>query len=273
MRFGRYYELAIGLGDRAVQIKPPINIVFSCDKSISGGLNKLNIKIYNLKEDSRNKLVKDTDSATYIPIQLKIGYNNKADLIFKGNVQTGSTTKEGVNYISNLECYDGGFTYSTASISTTAKSNQVITNSLLKSLKGLDIGLINKKFSYLRPKVLCGNPLDILKNVLDSDEEIFIDNERIYILNKNQVVGTYTPLVNAKSGLLNIPQRQQRVTSFITVINPTLRLGGLFSLVSKNAKFVNGVYKMISCNYTGEYVGNDWKQSVTGLLQGEYNRL
>lgn len=273
-RFLRNYELTIGVtGLISTVIKPPIRIAFSCDKSVIGGLNKLNIKIYNLKEDTRLNLVKDLESSTYKPIQLKIGYRDKKELIFKGDVRRGINQKEGVNFISYLECLDGGHGFENSVISKSVKTGNILTSTLVSTLQNISIGLINKDFTIIRPKILIGNPIEILKDTLNNDEELFIENEQIFIIKNKQTIGTYLPLVSANSGLLNVPERQQQITTFDTVINPSLRLGGKCILESKTAPHVNGIYKIQSMSYVGDTHGSDWNQKVQGILQGDYKGL
>jgi len=97
-RFDRNFEFIFGRGDQAVIVRPPLRIQFS-GQSFGGsvdasgvplGLNKIQIKIYNLTEANRNALVKDANEQRYIPIQLKVGYGNSLEPLFRGSVHRGT---------------------------------------------------------------------------------------------------------------------------------------------------------------------------------------
>lgn len=273
-RFSRTYEVIINRGSLNLTIRPPLRIVFSCDKSCVGGLNKLSLKIYNLKETTRLSLVKDreTDSSKYA-IQLKIGYQGSDELIFKGNVFKSYVNKEGVDFIVSMECYDGGFSYANSRISKVIKQTDSLIQTLVDSMQSIDIGKISISRQLGRPKVVIGNPLEILKSNLKEGEEIFIDNEQFFYVKNNEVVTRFTPLVSSETGLINTPEREQRKTTFDTTLNHSIRLGGLCELLSKNASYVNGLYRVQNITYDGDSHGSDWKQKVTGVLLSNYTGL
>ena len=49
---------------------------------------------------------------------------------------------------------------------------------------------------------------------------------------------------------------------FKSLLNPTLRVGGLCEIQSKTAPHVNGLWKIVNIQYVGDSEGNDWFQTV-----------
>ena len=271
MRFNRDYELVIGEGTQAVIIKPPLNIVFDVYKSVTGGLNKANITISNLKESNRLRIVKDTEEQKRIVVVLKVGYQDSLQTIFQGTVETGKNKREGVNFLSELECLDGGFDFKYSFTSKTVKGKDFAINELLKDLPNTQKGKITNLEILTRPKVLLGNTYKILEDMIENETaDLYIDNEQLNIIKKDEVTSGNTPLVNALSGLINTPTRENKEVTFDTMMNPTIKIGQRVALESITAPHLNGVYKVDTINYKGEYDGDSWNQTVTGKALSDF---
>ena len=265
MRFNRDYELVVGEGTQAVIIKPPLNIVFDVYKSVAGGLNKANITISNLKESNRLRIVKDTEEQKRIIVILKVGYQDSLQTIFQGTVETGKNRREGVNFLSELECLDGGFDFKYSFTSKTVKGKDLAVNELLKDLPNTQKGKVTDLEILAHPKVLLGNTYKILEDMIQGEtEDLYIDNEQINIIKKDEVTSGNTPLVSATSGLINTPTRENKEVTFDTMMNPTIKIGQRVALESITAPHLNGVYKVDTINYKGEFDGGSWTQTVTG---------
>jgi hypothetical protein len=270
MRFGRNYELTIGINTGAVVVKPPMKIVFSCDKSIYGGLNKLNIKIHNLKESNRLSIVKDTENQKRIPVILKVGYLDGIETIFKGTIQKGSNDRSGADFISTLECLDGGFDFLNSYTSKTVRGKDTAISSIINDMPSTAVGKVTTQAQLVRPKVLVGNSVKLIEEFLSPDETYYIDNEQLFIVKPDDVVSSFIPVVSAQTGLINTPQRQSQKVTFETMMNPALKLGSFVKLVSKTAPHLNDIYKIETMNYSGDSDGNDWKQSVTSITGKQF---
>jgi hypothetical protein len=62
----------------------------------------------------------------------------------------------------------------------------------------------------------------------------------------------------------------QKEVKFETMMNPLLRIGGLMQLESLYDKRFNGVYKINTIHYKGDYSGNDWKQEIFCMACNDY---
>lgn len=273
-RFFRDYELIISPpSGSAVVVKPPMKIVFSCDKSSTGGLNRLNAQVFGLSEKSRLAIVKDAEERKRIPIVLRAGYEGNIETIFQGTIHRSSNDRQGSNFISSIEALDGGEDYLRGHVSKTVANKEQAVSAVLESLPNTESGKLTELKEITRPKVMVGNPLKILPSLLQPNETFYIDNEQLFIIKNNDVVQSYIPLVEAKTGLLKTPQRESQKVTFETLMNPSLKLGGRCDLKSKVAPYLNGILKIESMTYSGDYEGEDWKQSVTGIPASNFKVL
>lgn len=270
-RFDRDYELTIQVEQRrAVVITPPMRIAFSADKSVSGGLNKITVKAYNLTEANRLAIQKDPEQQKRIPFSLRVGYSGSLGLIFKGTVFKASSRREGAEIVTEIEGLDGGFDFLNSYVNRTVKGKDSAISGILSDLPNTQRGKITGQSALIRPKVMVGSAMTVLDSLIDEGATWYVDDERLYVLKQDDVISSYIPLVSSDTGLVNTPDREQSRVTFETLMNPALKIGGLCQLESITAPQLNGVYRIDSMGYSGDNYGNDWKQSVTAILTNEY---
>ena len=274
-RSDRNFRLVIGTNDStAVIIKPPLNVIFDGDKSAAGfGLNKLNLTIPNLKESNRLAMVKDAEQFKRIPVLFEAGYGPNLEKIYQGNIHRGAIVRQGSDINVNLECIDGGFDALNSFTSQTVKGRRLAVDKILEDMPNITVGKITDQESTIRPHVLVGSSYQQLLSLVADDEELFIDNEKLFILKKNEVVSLFVPRVDFESGLMNTPERENSIVTFETMLNPALRVGGLCNLQSQLAKYLNGVYKINTINYSGDYYGDNWRQTVSAFQAPNFTKV
>lgn len=268
-RFDRAFRLIVQTSDSgAVVVQPPFRIAFTVDKTTDKTLNKANIKIYNLSAVNRDFLVKDADDTKKIGVELLIGYGSKVERIFKGSVHVGAVAREGNDLVATLECQDGGYDFRNSYTSQTVKGDPV--NAILSDMPNTSKGKVttNRTISN-RPTVLVGNSYKLLGSTL-TGQRFFIDDEALNIINDDEVLSDVIPIVEAATGLLNTPVREEKKVTIQTILNPALRIGNLYQLYSVYAKHLNGVYKIETISYDGDYEGSNWFQTVVGTLTKDY---
>jgi len=269
-RFTRDYRLTIGLGANQVEIRPPFNISFSSTENIfNKSLNKLNVTIPGLKQATREKLIKyELDKQKYFPIQLEIGYQNRLYRAFKGSVRTGELSRQGATFVNTLECYDGHPDFTQAFTNKVVSGRSLAIDAILEDMPNTEKGVVTTLSDTLRPKVLVGPSSELLSKIAQG-KEFYIKDEKIFITNDDEVVSSIAPLVTAKTGLKGTPQQDHIDTVFTTVLNPTLKIGGLCELESVTNPDVNGTYKIHQITTTGAYKGA-WEQVVTCRPANEF---
>lgn len=268
-RFTRDYILTIGIGAQKVEIRPPINISFSAIENVDNrALNKLQVKIPGLKESTRLKLIKyELDKSIYLPIELIAGYEGSIHRIFKGSVQTGILSRDGQLTIT-LDCQDGHPDFNEAYTSKTVTSRALAIDALIADMPNIQKGVITQLKNISRPKVLVGSSSALLSDIAEG-RQMYIKDEKLYLLNENEVISGIAPIVSAETGLKSIPVQDRIETTFTTMLNPSLKIGQLCELVSSKNPAVNGLYKIWQIVTNGAYKGV-WEQTVTVRAQNDY---
>lgn len=267
MLFNRDYELTIQYDDVTVTVKPPMRITFDAFKSHDGGLNKCVVNIYNLREDTRMKLVKNPEDndRRVISFALKVGYDGQFKTVFSGQAFRGEYSKDDVDFISKLESLDGGFDLLNKVVVKTVSGKE---NAIKQVLEGSEtkLGVITQQSQLTRPKIIVGNVIKKLGDLLEPGQTWFIDDGKLNILGDGEAIKGFIPLVNSDTGLITTPKKEQNIIEFETLMNPSIRLGGLVELQSVVYPGFNGRHKVFEINYKGDYDGDSWSMAVRCLV-------
>lgn len=273
MRVNRDFRLEIAPAGGTIAITPPLRIVFEAQKSTRGQLNKLRVQIYNLNEDKRLRLVKDAEENKIIPMALQVGYQESLELVFRGNIYTGSNSREGADIVTNIESLDGQYDVKNAFTNRTVEGSSQAIKAILDSFQLVGEGKIAERPEITRPRVLVGNSAKLIDSVVAENEAWFIDDEKLYIIRDDQVIGSFIPVVSAATGLISTPERENKEVTFETLMNPSLKAAHRCQLISTTAPHLDGVYRIDTITYSGDNYGDDWKQTVTGRLAGNAEQI
>jgi len=269
-RFLRDYRLTIGIGARAVVVLPPFRITFSVDKSDQSDLNKMTLKAYGLGPDKRLQLIRDDDQGDHFPIQLDVGYVAGIETIFRGSIDTASSGREGAVFVTTISALDGGNDFLRAFVSAAVTSKAAAIDAIIGTMPNTAKGKIGAMSELIRPKILVGSSVAVVGEMLDADQRWFIDDERLNILGGNEIVSSFVPVISAETGLKNTPESRGKELTLVTWMNPSLKVGGLFRLISVTAPHLNAIYKTSLISYSGDTDGNDWSQTVTAAIAENY---
>lgn len=270
-KFNRNYKLIvetvtpipfITAGTRSVEIALPFTMEFDIKRSLSGAANSSVIRIYNLKPETRNQILKTFyDIGNYKKVTLRAWYGETLNfpMVFTGNVSQAFSVRQGNNFITQIQAYDGGFAYVNSRLNlsvpkTGATSNRSIIESAVDSLSayGVSRGAIgNYPGNVEKGYVACGNTTEILSNELTGNG-FFIDNGRANCLREDEYIyDSVTPTINSNSGLLGTPVREQGWVIVETLFEPQAYVGQRVFLESTTEKNYNGAYKVVSIHHKG----------------------
>lgn len=246
-----------------IEIAPPFTVEFDITRHTLSSANVCQIRIFNLNEKTRNQIYFNSfDQSDLRTISLVAGYGtSNLPTIFTGNLTQAWSVREGVNFITQIECFDGGFAFVNGTVNITFPSGTPLTiviQNLMTYLPGVSIGAIgNFTGTLTRANTYSGNPAQILTELTGG--AFFIDNGKAYALKTTDYVplagvsGQSLPviLVNDQTGLLNTPVREQSMFRFEMLFEPSLNVGGLVQLASSTNPQANGIYKITAVNHRG----------------------
>lgn len=301
IKFGRNYRLTIenfddtiitdlqtgqqsssSLSPTATVIEFPLSASFTIKRGISNSPNSLDIQLVNLNKTTRDAIFQDRSNyfssgrgdVTYRSIKLEAGYGDNLYTVFQGNLFEAGSTRRGPDIITYINARDGGYDSNLTQIFQTINA-PVSQKQLIETLAGqfpnLQIGAIaDNGVIFYRPVVCNGNVYEIIKQYGGND--IFIDLEKIYYLRDFEVIEEEDLLIDATTGILDTPNRQNSGLFVTTLFEPSAVLGRRVQLRSSILPQYDGRYRINSivhdCVISGT-TGGDCKTTLGLLIEGQ----
>lgn len=254
-KFGRSYSLFVQAIDGSIiEIGLPFTIEFDITRNTLTSANICSIRIYNLSENNRNKIRKNVmDYGDLRTIVLQAGYENNNPIIFSGNITQAWSVREGNNFITQIECFDGGFAFANALYSKSFPANTAqrdIIIDMMLNLPGVSLGAVGSYPGNIsRGNSYSGTTTDLLGEMTGGG--FFIDNQTSFALGNNECRNGGIPIISSASGLLGTPILEQTILSFDVLFEPRAVVGQKIKLESITDQNFNGFYKVTSVKHRG----------------------
>lgn len=262
-KFGRAYKLQVSSSiGKLLTVELPFTLEFDITQSTLSSANVCQIRIFNLSQENRELIRHNvTDyGEPFQTVSLAAGYGSNLPTIFSGNVSSAWSVREGVNFITQIECYDGGVDFITGrfgqSFAAGAFSEKTIVTTLASSLPSATLGAVGNYDTTLitRGNAHSGNTMQILNDITSSSGgSVFIDKGKVYVLKTNEYVldPNGISIITSASGLLGTPMLERTRTVFDMVFEPQLYVGRAVILDSITANNFNGLYKIVGVKHRG----------------------
>ena len=261
-KWTRNYVLTVQVdqkGKEYVDIKFPLTISFHIKRSINSTANTASITVLNLSEATRRKVFLDNYKFMYYKgIELRAGYGEEIEtlpLIFKGNIQSAFSKRNGVDYETSMEALDGGFAYVNANSNRQfpkGTTDRQAIKQLIADLKEYHVNpghIGNFNLSLSRGNSITGSTIENIGSF--SENNFFIDLEKMNCLLDNEGFYGNIKVIDADCGLLGSPLREEAFLTFEMIFEPRLQIGQLVELKSQTEFIYNGTYKVIGIEHSG----------------------
>lgn len=257
-KFGRTYRLKVQTVDNStIGIQLPFTVEFDITRNVLTSANVASLRIYNLSQVTRNKIRKNiNDYGALRGVNFQAGYGDTLSLAFNGNITQAWSVREGVNFVTQIESFDGGYAFANAKTDSTFPTgtpNTAIVTSFFGDLSqnGVTPGAIGKSFTgaITRGNAYSGNTCDVIKEFTSG--RFYIDNGKSYCLDDNECLLGQIAVIDANAGLLNTPVWEQSILNFDMLFEPRLQMSQLIQLTSVTEPILSGQYKVISLKHRG----------------------
>lgn len=273
-KFNRVYSLSVEVdnginttplrpefrANKNVTITLPYTVKFQISRRTLTSAQTGTFRVYNLGVEIRNAIQKDVFQFTQLrAIQFKAGYDTPngsfMPLVFNGTVLTAYSYREGVNWITEIEAFDGGWQMANANnialtLAAGTTTSDVITQ-LAKQLPNLSGSPIVGSFpsANLRGEVLFGNAWSLL--IQKSNGQVMIDNGQVKALQYNEVIRGEIPVISSETGLLNSPKRTTSTLEFDMIFEPRLTVAQIVRVESSSNRQFNRNWKVMAFDHHG----------------------
>lgn len=273
-KFDRKYKLSVGLfGGGTLEIAPPFTIEFDIKRNTFSSANISSVRIHNLSQKNRRLIRKDVNQFGDVrQLVLSAGYGDNLPVVFKGQITQAWSVRESVDFITEIQCFDAGYAFQNATFNQnfpSGTSNTTIIDSMMTSLGsfGVTKGVIGGVSGTIgRGNAFAGNTSSIITELTGGG--FFIDNGVANVLSQNQYIEGDVLLINAASGLLGTPLREQTNVRVDILFEPRVKPGYLVQVESIGEEGFDNYYKVIAVHHRGiisETVAGSCTTSLTLL--------
>lgn len=257
-KLGRNYILTIQdlNSNSVITITPPFTLKFNINRGMWGSPSSAVLQVYNLNENTRSFIRKDENDWGFVKmVTLLAGYGNDLSTILRGTVHKAYSERSGVDFITNIEVFDGGAAFINSSFDGQFKSGTQVSYALkaiAKSLEpfGVDIGAVSKNYARTikRGNTYSGNAMDLLSEL--SGGGAFIDNSKLHILTDSEYLDGDILSINSQNGLTGVPRREWNNVTFPMLLESRAYLNQLV-IIDIGKKEFDGQYKIRTINHSG----------------------
>lgn len=272
-KFGRAFHLvAQTTTGLTVSMELPFSIEFDITRNVFSSTNVAQIRIFNLAPNTRNSLRKNViDLDDIRTVTLRAGYGENLPVVFTGNItQAWSVRENNVNFVTQIESFDGGFAFATGITSQNFQagtSMETVLRSLIEDLPGVTLGAIGDGYDFSigpRGDTYSGNTAQLLTELTNG--QFYVDNGKAYILGNSECVQGQIELIDASTGLIGTPLREQSFISLDLIFEPRVSCGQLINLRSGTDVTFNGEYKVASVKHRGVISPSVGGEAITSLV-------
>ncbi len=268
--FNRDFALQLGtkriamrpIGDKNIS-KPMLKVIFNIEKSTDRDPNKATITVHNLAERTRKELQKEQ------PVIVQAGYTNTIQQIFSGDITYISHAREGVDWVTTLQCNDGARQYVSARLSVSFGPGTQFRSLLQTLAEALGVGLGNAQgqftagdfrgglVEFTKGVVVSGKVSDILdKYVTTAGFKWSLQDGQLQILKPGQTTTEELVVLTKDSGLIGSPEvGEEGIVSAKSLLQGTIRPGRRIRIESLE---VDGTFKIERVSHVGDSWGTDW---------------
>lgn len=253
-------------------------IQFSANKTISKDPNVAEVTVYNVAPETMNVFQNNG------VLTLSAGYQNQNYIVINGwsaesEIITGTSGQTGIKILVQDGLGVSGNLLTKLEFSSKTDSTKIIA-SLVQFIKRNMLGVSIAPYSILTPVIyessisLFGDAYDLLENYLrDCGYFCFIENGSLYIkaqTGKNSYLNEAATIISETTGMIGSPKpikeldaqnKEKRGCEFESILNPSIKLGKLAKVVSKN---VNDVYRIESVTHSGNSLDGRWTTKAKG---------
>ena len=244
MKFGRRYTMAVDgrtldeFGDPETHyISFPLTCIFQIIKDVTFNTGTGLFRIYNLAAETRADIYRDIfELGDYRGITFAAGYDGEElPQIFQGNIKQAFSYRQGPDWITEIEAYDGGDAVENTIANITLPSHPFPYNirdlalSIIGQFENADVGVLgNLQSGVLKPSrgiTVSGNAWDLItRSIKPFGGFAFINNEKVNIVNQWEYIVNEGGVeeINSDTGMIGTPKLQASLVNVKLIFEPRL---------------------------------------------------
>lgn len=284
-QFGRKFSLIIGQDSGSSLDFSDLRVKFDIKRGDRETPNSALVQIYNLS-DNTSKRVKNE----FTRMVIQAGYPGNFSIVFDGQIKQVWRGRENpTDTFLNVLAADGDSAYCFAKVIQTLAAGSTYQDQVNLALKAMaPYGVTSGYMASLpnnplpRGKPIFSLARDVLRSVARATQTVWsIQDGKVIMVPETSYAPYDIPEINSKTGMVGWPVQMINGISFQTLLNPSLKIGGLVHLNNASIQEYqyslnvnqqadqsraaldnkidsDGFYYLMSVNHKGDTRGNEW---------------
>lgn len=285
MQYIRKCKLVVSAGGSGLDLST-LRIVFKVRKEDAETPNTAEIRVYNLAEDTANRIKKEFDHVT-----LEAGYESNNGVIFDGNIKQVLRGREsGTDTFVDIIAGDGDEAYNYATVNKTlaagsTQKQQIDVAAGEMGSKGVERGYTAQMQDKPLPrgKAMYGMARDYLRRSAQTTETTWsVQDGKLQFVKLTETLPGQAVVLTSKTGLIGSPEMDDEGMRVQCLLNPMLKIGGKVKIDegsiqqarlpnteekadANKAPSINadGIYRLLTVEHSGDTRGNEWYSNLT----------
>ncbi|WP_186086042.1 phage protein [Burkholderia gladioli] len=284
-QFGRKFSLVIGQDSGDSLDFSDLRVKFDIKRGDRETPNSALVQIYNLSDSTSKRVEKE-----FTRLVLQAGYPGNFSIVFDGQIKQAWRGRDNpTDTFLNVLAADGDSAYCFAKVIQTLAAGSTYQDQVNLALQamapyGVTAGYIAPLPSNSLPR---GKPIfslarDVLRSVARATQTVWsIQDGKVIMIPETSYAPYDIPEINSSTGMIGWPVQMINGISVQTLLNPSLKIGGLIHLnnasiqqyqhslnifqqaergriASDNKIDSDGFYYLMSVNHRGDTRGNEW---------------
>lgn len=299
-QFLRKASLVVVVGNDVIDLSE-LRFRFASRQSDVQTPNSLFVRIYNLSDATRNKIIGPGGNTEFKQVTLQAGYMNaQYGLVFQGTIKQTRRGRENETetYLDILASDSDlaiNFSVINKSLIAGASPND-IQSAVFSAMQGADptLGMATNGGlaggTLPRGKVMFGMARDVARDLAKSTGTFWsIQNGKYQMITRTAYLPGTSVVLNSKSGMLNVPQQTEQGVEVQCLLNPLIVIGSIVKIDNASINqtvnqsgapiaydsytdiqlladvSADGNYRAYVVEHSGDTRGEDWTTHVVGL--------
>lgn len=265
-----------------------MRVRFSVKKSDVQTPNSADIRVYNLAEETANRIRRE-----FTRVTMQAGYESNFGTIFDGNIKQITVGREnGVDTFLDIAAGDGDDAYNYSVVNATlaagaSQRDQINATAASMGARGVKPGFIDDTGQARLPrgKVMYGMARDYIRQSAEASEASWsVQDGKLQVVKLTGVLPNQAVVLNSKTGLVGTPEQTNDGIQARCLLNPSLKIGGKVQInesdvaqarledtnkddpVNKPVAIEkDGFYRLLVVEHSGDTRGNDWYSDLVCL--------
>jgi hypothetical protein len=289
--FNRAFSLNIGgipietqLSDisQPEKTEPTLKVGFDIVRNLNKDPNTAYVSVYDLNYMNRALLQEGSDLVDTFrsvnklydwPLVIEAGYVGSKEVLFTGNITYATSRREGVDWVTDIECEDGGNKYRNKRMNQSYQPGATVLSVATQAAALLDlgpgnlidklgVGVFRKGYSvFTQGFVASGRVSDVLDQLLSSAGFTWsIQDGNLLILGPTETALEEVVVLSQKTGLIGSPEKGEKgILTAKSLLQGKLKPG---RRIVMDSELVTGQYKIERVEHFGDTWGTDWYSEV-----------